>query len=166
MAFSPCLPRKRPSLQAAQDNGRPLPNRLFHLPDAEKAISLCSESSDRPWGTTQPAPETHFPTCLSKKSLPRSARDRLSPPACRGKGRIMDLVCACDGLTPCLSRKRPSHGLGVRSRWPLSPVCRRKIRFRAPRHPPERPRKIPKSGPVAPGPKNSIFGLDLLFKQC
>ena len=71
-----------------------------------------------------------------------------TPPACRGKGRIMDLVCACDGLSPCLSCKRPSHGLGVRSRWPLSPVCRRKIRFRAPRHPPERPRKVPQSGPM------------------
>ena len=108
------------------------------------------------------------PACRGKGHLMDLVRacDGLLPSACRGKGRIMDLVCACDGLSPCLSRKRPSHGLGVRSRWPLSPVCRRKTRFRAPRHPPERPRKVPKSGPGAPEPKKHHFGLDLLLKQC
>ena len=99
------------------------------------------------------------PACRGKGCLMDSvcACDGLLPSACRGKGRIMDLVCACDGLPPCLSMKRPSHGLGVRSRWPLSPVCRGKICFRAPPHPPERLRKVPKSGPGAPEPKNCHF---------
>ena len=65
----------------------------------------------------------------------------------------MDLVRACDGLSPlpveektiswtlcafamafppCLSRKRPSHGLGVRLRWPFPPACRGKGYFKAP----------------------------------
>ncbi len=128
------------------------------------------------------------------------------PPACRRKGRLMDLVRACDGLfplpveekaaswawcalamafspslsrkrpyhglcaqlsirvcalamafPPCLSRKRPYHGLCVRLRWPLSPVCRGKVRFRAPRCPPERPREVPESGQGAPEPKTSQF---------
>ena len=37
-------------LQAPGDNGRPLPNGFFLLPDAEKAHSLCSRSSGRSWG--------------------------------------------------------------------------------------------------------------------
>ena len=70
------------------------------------------------------------------------------PPACRGKGRLMDFVRVCDGLSPlpveekavswtwlafamafspCLSRKRPSHGLGVRLRWAFPPACRGKV---------------------------------------
>ena len=79
------------------------------------------------------------------------------PPACRGRGRFMDLVCACDGLfsllveekafswtrrecsrwtfppacqgkgrlmdfSPCLSKKRPSHGLGGNACDGLSPL--------------------------------------------
>ena len=64
-------------------------------------------------------------------------------PACRGKGHLMDLVCACNGLfplrveeeavswtwcalamgfSPCLSKKRPSHGLGGNARDGLSPL--------------------------------------------
>ena len=30
---------------------------------------------------------------------------------------------------PCLSRKRPFHGLGSRSRWPFPPACRGKGRL-------------------------------------
>ena len=41
---STCLRWPFRPLQAAQDNGRPLPNRLFHLPDAEKVIYLHSRS--------------------------------------------------------------------------------------------------------------------------
>ena len=52
---------------------------LFPLPVEENAISLCAESSGRPWGIRRPAPKTHFPSCLSRKSL---------------------LLCACAGLSP------------------------------------------------------------------
>ena len=72
------------------------------------------------------------------------------PPACRGKGRFMELARVRDGLfplpveekavswtwcafamafPPCLSRKRPSHGLGVRLRWPFPPAGRGKGRL-------------------------------------
>ena len=72
------------------------------------------------------------------------------PPACRGKGGLVDLVCACDGLShlpvgekavswtwcmlamafsPCLSRKRPSHGLCPHLRWPFPSACRGKGRI-------------------------------------
>ena len=68
-------------------------------------------------------------------------------PACRGKGHLMDLVCACNGLLPlcveeeavswtwcalamrfphCLSRKWPSHALGGNARDGLPPCLSRK----------------------------------------
>merc|ERR1711964_771273 len=68
-------------------------------------------------------------------------------PACRGKGRLMDMACACDSLSPlpveekaimetwhalaipfspCLSRKRQSWEHGVRLRFPFHPACRGK----------------------------------------
>ena len=82
-----------------------------------------------------------FSPCLTRKRPYHGLGARLRwpfAPACRGKGRLMDLVRVCDGLfplpveekavswtwcafaiafSPCLSRKRPSHGLGVRLRW-------------------------------------------------
>jgi len=78
-----------------------------------------------------------FPICLSGKRPSHGLGVCLQwafPPACRGKGRLMDLVCACDGLfslpveeravswswwalamgfSSCLSRKRPSHVVSV-----------------------------------------------------
>ena len=139
---------------------------LFPLPVEEKALS---------W--TWLAFAMAFSPCLSRKTAYHGLGARLRwafPPACRGKGRLMDLACACDGLyllpvdekavlwawcafamafSPCLSRKRPYHGLGVRLRWAFPPACRGKVCFRAPRCPPERPRKVPQSGPGAPEPK-------------
>ena len=44
-----------------------------------------------------------FSPCLSRKRPSHGLGARLRwafPPACRGKGRIMDLVCACSGLFP------------------------------------------------------------------
>merc|ERR1711964_330053 len=91
--------------------------------------------------------------CLSRKRPSHGLSVRLRwpfPPACRGKGRLMDLVCACDGFSPlpveekavswtplafamafspCLSRKGPSHGLCARLRWPFPPACRGKGRI-------------------------------------
>ena len=75
------------------------------------------------------------------------------PSACLRKGHLMDLVCACDGLSPlpveekaiswiwfalamgfstaspCLSKKRPSHGPSVRLRWACPPACQGKGRL-------------------------------------
>ena len=80
----------------------------------------------------------NFSPCLWRKSLFECCLRSAFPPACRGKGHLMDLVRACDGLSPlpgeekiiswtwcvleigfspCLSRKRLSHGLGARLRW-------------------------------------------------
>jgi len=45
-----------------------------------------------------------FSPCLSKKRPSHGPSVRLrwaSPPACRGKGRLMDLAYACDGIFPC-----------------------------------------------------------------
>ena len=88
-----------------------------------------------------------FPPCLSRKrpSYGLGVRSRWAfPSACRGKGCLVDLARACDGLfspasrgkgylmdlamsySPCLSRKRPSHGLGARLRWSFRPACRGK----------------------------------------
>ena len=104
---------------------------LFPLPVDEKAVS---------W--TWCAHAMSLSPCLSKKI-----------PVCRRKGRLMDLVCACDGLSPlpveekaiswiwsalamgfstaspCLSKKRPSHGPSVRLRWACPPACQGKGRL-------------------------------------
>ena len=118
---------------------------LFSLPVEEKAVS---------W--TWCALAMGFSPCLSRKRLCRGLGVRLRwafPSACRGKGRIVDLACACNwlfplpveekavswtwralamGFSPCLSSKRPSHGLGMRLQWafPLFfPACRGKGRL-------------------------------------
>jgi len=100
-----------------------------------------------------------FSPCLLRKRPSHGVGLRLQwdyhpfSPACRRKGRPMDLACACDKLSPlpveekavswiwlalaigfssvspCLSRKRPSDGLGVRLRWAFPPACRGKGRI-------------------------------------
>ena len=105
-----------------------------------------------------------FPPCLSRKRPSRGLGVRLRwafPPACRGKGRLMDFGRVCDGLfplpveekavswtwcvlaigfSPCLSRKRRSHGLGVRLRSAFPPACRVKGYFKPPPEAPGSPR--------------------------
>ena len=65
-------------------------------------------------------------------------------PACRGK--VSFCALAMD-FSPCLSKKRPSHGLGVLLRWPLSPVCRGKVNFRSPRRLPREASRGPRKWP-------------------
>jgi len=115
---------------------------LFPLPVEENAAS---------W--TWCALAITFSPCLSRERSPHGLGVCLRwafPPACRGKGCLMDLVCACDGLfllpveekavswtwralamsfSPCLSRRRPSPGLCARLRWPFPPACRGKGRI-------------------------------------
>ena len=111
---------------------------LFTLPVREKALSWTGDGL--------------FPLPVEEKAIMGlGVRLRLPfPPACRGKGCFMDLARVCDGLfplpveekavswtwcvlaigfSPCLSRKRLSHGLGVRLRWPFPPACRGKDRL-------------------------------------
>ena len=90
MAFSPCLSRKRPSwdLACACDG-------LFPLPVEQKAVSWT-------WHALAMGFSPFFP-CLSRKRPSHGLGVRLRwdfPPACRGKGRLMD-------FPPCLSKKRP-----------------------------------------------------------
>ena len=123
MGFSPCLLRKGPY--------HGLGGRLrWAFPPAcrGKGPLMLFQSSSM-----------GFHPCLSRKIPFRAA----FPSACRGKGHLMDLVRACDGLSPqpveekiiswtwcvleigfspCLSRKRLSHGLGACLRW-ASPLC-------------------------------------------
>ena len=155
--------------------------RLFPLPVEEKAVL---------W--TWCAFPMAFPPCLSRKRPFHGLGSRLRwpfPPACRGKGRLIDFGRVCDGLfplpveekavswtwcvlemgfSPCLSRKRLSHGLGVRLRWPFPPACRGKgrimdlvcacdafflsacrgkVRFRSPRRPPREASRGPQKWP-------------------
>ena len=64
-----------------------------------------------------------FPPCLSRKRPFHGLGSRLRlpfPPACRGKGRLVDLVCACDGLFPSASAPAvadvtPRSGQNVRT---------------------------------------------------
>ena len=63
------------------------------------------------------------------------------------------------GFPICLSRKRPSHGLGVRSRWPLSPVCRRKSVSGLPGIPQRGPERSPKVARELPSQKTFILFL-------
>ena len=62
------------------------------------------------------------------------------PPACRGKGNLMDLVCVRDGLYPLSVEEKSVSG-----------------------HP-----GIPQRGPERsqPEPQNMYFVLDLLLEQC
>ena len=43
---------------------------------------------------------------------------------CRGKGCRGNMACACDSVSPCLSRKRQSWEHGVCLRFPFPPSCR------------------------------------------
>ena len=54
---------------------------------------------------------------------PKGAFIPAFPSPCRRKGNLMELAM---GFSPCLSRKRPSHGFGVRLRWFFPPACRGK----------------------------------------
>ena len=68
------------------------------------------------------------------------------PPACRGKGHLMDLVCARDGLYPLsVEEKSVSGHPGIPQRGP---------------------ERSPKVARELPSQKNCIFDLDLLSKQC
>ena len=68
------------------------------------------------------------------------------PPACRGKGHLMDLVCARDGLYPLsVEEKSVSGHPGIPQRGP------------------ERSQKVARE---LPSQKTIIFVLDLLLKQC
>ena len=154
MAFSSCQSRKR-VIQGS--HGRPQESSAGVL---AMAFSLCLSmkrqfqgSPGRPWESSAGVLAMAFSPCLSRKRPSHGLGARLRwpfPPACRGKGRIVDLVCVCDGLfplpveekavswtwcalamafPPCLSRKRPFHGLGSRSRWPFPSACRGKGRI-------------------------------------
>merc|ERR1711900_97212 len=141
MGFSPCLTRKRPSHglgvrlrwpfpPACRGKGRLMDlarvrDGLFPLPVEEKAVS---------W--TWLAFAMAFSPCLSRKGPSHGLCARLRwpfPPACRGKGRLMALVCVCDGLSPLpVEEKAVSWtwaALGVLLRWSFPPACRGKGRL-------------------------------------
>ena len=81
---------------------------------------------------TQRALAMGFSLCLSKKRLSHGPRVRLRwafPPAGRGKGHLMDLVCARDGLYPLSVEEKPVSGhLGILQRGPeRSPKVAREL---------------------------------------
>ena len=113
---------------------------LFLLPIDEKAISwtwcalamgfspLPVEEKAVSW--TWCALAMSFSPCLSRRRPSPGLCARLRwpfPPACRGKGRIMDLVCACDAF--------------------FLSACRGKVRFRSPRRPPREASRGPRKWP-------------------
>jgi len=176
MGFPICLSRKRPSHglgvslrwvfpSACRGKGLLMDlvracDGLFLLSVEEKAVlwtwcalamgfpPLSVEEKADSW--TWRALAMGFSPCLSRKrqSWEHDVRLRFPfPPACRGKGRLMDMACACDSLSPlpveekaimgtwralaipfspCLSRKRQSWEHGVRLRLPFHPACRGK----------------------------------------
>ena len=159
-AFSLCLSMKMPSRKRLFSASK---NRacdgLFPLPAEEKQLFRATPPSIAPPLPPEGPGGLAGCACDGLSSLPVEEKAIMGlgvrlrwpfPPACRGKGRLMDLVCACDGLFPlpveekavsrtwralamgfslCLSRKRPYRGLGVRLRWAFPPACRAKGRL-------------------------------------
>ena len=119
---------------------------LYPLPVEEKAIM---ESEKHELFMDLAALAVAFSSSLSRKRPFHGLGARLRwafPPACRGKGRLMDLVCACDGLYPLSVQEKLVSGLpGVPQRGP------------------ERSQKVARE---LPSQKTIIFVLDLLSKQC
>ena len=60
-------------------------------------------------------------------------RDGLFPLPVEEKAVSWTSCAFAMAFSPCLSRKRPSHGLGARLRWPFPPACQGKGYFKAPR---------------------------------
>ena len=109
MAFIPCLSRKSPfqgspaSPREAPKGPQQWPGSSYRHPGitgghpkiyfssylTRKSNTLRSNISSRPWGITRPALETHFPSCLSRKSLPGSARDGHFPLPVKEKGSFL-----------------------------------------------------------------------------
>ena len=124
-------------LQAPHDNAVQGEKGFYPLPvDEKKSVSWCwralemsfspCPSKKRPSRGLGVRLRWAFPLCLSRKRPSHGLGVRLRwtvPPACQGKGSLMDLVCA---FLLCLSRKRSYHGLGVRLRWTFPPACRGK----------------------------------------
>ena len=95
------------------------------------------------------------------------------PPACRGKGCLMDLVCACDGLfplpveecalamgfPPCLSRKKGISWTRCALAMAFIPCLSRKNPFQGT---PASPREAPKGPQKWPG-SSRAKKLQLLF---
>ena len=120
---------------------------------AKKLENFCSGAFSWTWC----ALAMGFLPCLSRKRPFHGLGSRSRwpfPPACRGKGRLMDFVRVCDGLFPlpvkenavlwtwcalamgfslCLSKKRPSHGLGGSARDGLFSRERSDLRGGGPR---------------------------------
>ena len=68
------------------------------------------------------------PTCRRKVAQEEACKgvSWTFSPACRRKGRNRTSRALAIAFSPCLSRKRPSQGLGVRLQWPFPPACRGK----------------------------------------
>ena len=108
--LSPCLSKKR------------------QFQDLLRALGFQAplEGLGKPWQACLRWP---FPPACRRKVGQKEACKGVSwtfSPARRRKGRNRTSRALAIAFSPCLSRKRPSQGLGVRLQWPFPPACRGK----------------------------------------
>ena len=135
---SPATPQR--GLEGTPKVARELPSqktinfdhfRLLKSDDLSKVKILKKRGApDTRCSWTRRALAMDFSPCLSKKRQSYGLGVRLRwafPPACRGKGCLMDLVCACEALFPLPVEEKPIAATWpARLRGPFPPACRGK----------------------------------------